>query len=126
MCSCEPSAAPSPVGVKTSVWLLVSRQLPGVLGERRGRLEPSTAETGLENVRWIGVAGEICVPAVGRLTITGMFEGGNQLTCVGAPTVSQGRAATAISVAPVSGWAPSEIVRWGVPSVWTVVCPLLP
>ena len=71
----EPSAAPSPVGVKTSVWLLVSRQLPGVLGERRGRLEPSTAETGLENVRWICVAGEMCVPAAGRLTITGAARG---------------------------------------------------
>ena len=124
MCSCEPSAAPSPAGTNTSVWLLVSLQLPGVLGRDTRAAEPSTAETGLENVRWMCVAGEMCVPAAGRLPSPAQFDGGNQLTCVGAPTVSQGRAATAISVVPVSGWAPSEIVCWAVPSVWTVVCPL--
>src|SRR5580704_15121921 len=98
--------------MNTSVWLLVSCQLPCVAGERRGRLEPSTSLTGFENVRWMCVAGEILAPAAGRLTITGESEGGNQLTCVGAPTVSHGRGATAISVVPVSGWAPSEIVLW--------------
>ena len=32
------------------------------------------------------------MPAAGRLTITGACEGGNQLTCAGVPSVSQGRA----------------------------------
>ena len=102
-CSCESNAAPNPDGVNTSVWLLTSCQCPGVLGESRGRADPSTSLTGCENVRWSGVAGEICAPAAGRVTITGEREGGNQLTSVGGPTVSQRRAATATSVVPVCG-----------------------
>ena len=53
----------------------------------------------------------MCEPAAGRLTITGAFDGGNQLTCVVAPSVSHGRAAAAITTVPVASCAPSEIER---------------
>ena len=47
-------------------------------------------------------------PTAGIVAITGEREGGNQLTCMGAPTRSHGRAAAATSVAPVAGCMPSE------------------
>ena len=80
----------------------------------------------MENVRWIAVAGEMRAPAAGMLTITGARDGGNQLTWVGAPRVSQGRAAAAISVVPVAGCIPSEIELWVPLSVWWVTPLVLP
>ena len=66
----------------------------------------------------MGAVGEIWSPAAGMLASTGELDGGNQLTCVGAPTRSHGRGAAAISVAPVAAWRPSEIDRCGsVPNV---------
>src|SRR6202012_5909459 len=56
------------------------------------------------------VAGVMFEPAAGSATITGFCDGGNQLTCVAAPTVSHGRGATAIRVEPVAARRPSEIV----------------
>ncbi len=63
----------------------------------------------LENVRWIAVAGAIRPPAAGWRPSPRACDGGNQLTCVGAPTFSHGRAAAATSVLPVAGCVPSEI-----------------
>ena len=51
MLSLEPSGAPKPEGTNSSVWLFVSCQLPGVLGESCGCPSPTTSLTGFENVR---------------------------------------------------------------------------
>ena len=53
------SGKPNPPGVKRSVWLSVSCQLPGTLDENRGRAEPIAFSTGFENVSRTGSSGEI-------------------------------------------------------------------
>ena len=80
-----------------------------MLGVKRGCAEPSTSPTGLEKVRYSFVAGPMRAPAAGNATITVEWEGGNQLTCVGGPTLSHDRGAVATSTVPVFGWRPSEI-----------------
>ena len=75
----------------------------------------------MENVRSIGVAGEMRAPATGKLTITGAREGGNQLTCVGAPSRLPGaRRGGDLDRARVEACGPSETERWALLSVWWV------
>ena len=52
-------------------------------------------------------------PGAGSRPSPGERDGGNQLTWVGAPTVSQGRGAAAIAIVPVAGCRPSETVLAG-------------
>ena len=65
-------------------------------------------------------------PGAGAVAITGERDGGNQLTCVGAPTVSHGRGAAATSIVPVAGCVPSETALAGALSACAVRSPGLP
>jgi hypothetical protein len=75
---------------------------PGPAGSRRGSVRPSAAETGCENVRKIGVVGEIRVPGRGLSAALASVPTGNQLSSDGAGRLSHARGAAATSIEPAS------------------------
>ena len=101
--SCEPSGAPRPDGrehERVAVGFAPAARACSATA-RAARAEHFA--TGLEKVRWIGVAGRSVVPAAGIADHHRELDGGNQLTCAGGPIFSHGRGAAATSTAPVAG-----------------------
>jgi hypothetical protein len=58
---------------------LAWRQAPGVAGAMTGRAEPRARETGRENVKVIGVLGEITAPGAGEATAPARLPAGNHV-----------------------------------------------